>query len=329
MQVPPIYPVFIPYAGCPVRCVFCAQDVQTGVSLRPAEDLAQSIEEFFATSAGGRIFDLAYYGGTFTSLPLRTQDLFLSLGNRLKQAGLVRQVRCSTRPDAITPVLLEKLHGAGLDFIELGIQSFCDEPLRESRRNYGGAVARAACEMVLSSKIGLGVQLLPGMPGMREEHFAADVEACARLGPQTVRLYPCMVIKGTLLAAKWSEGNYSPWSLEAVLRLLPDSLLRFWEKGISVIRMGLAPEKSLDENTLAGPRHPALGQCLRSRATYLYLEKHLKPSAGSLADNVLYAPRHIQGEFFGHKGELKQLYADWGITTKNVRWWPDNYFELR
>ncbi|MEG2140140.1 MAG: hypothetical protein RRY20_05070, partial [Bilophila sp.] len=30
-KIAPVVPFFIPFAGCPHRCLFCAQDKQTGV----------------------------------------------------------------------------------------------------------------------------------------------------------------------------------------------------------------------------------------------------------------------------------------------------------
>lgn len=327
---PQVYPVFIPFAGCKTRCVFCAQELQTGQTLESSHSIVKRVEEHFAASAYKKQVDLAYYGGTFTAIPEEEQEEFLALASRLKAKGLVRHVRCSTRPDAITPNQLRKLRAWGLDCIELGVQSFCSAPLSTSLRDYSGAAAYQACQMVQETGMSLGVQLMPGMPGQTHLHFTEDIKICLELKPDVVRLYPCLVIRGTALAARWERGYYEPWTLEDTLSRLSPAVLALWEQGIRTIRLGLAPEDGLTENILAGPYHPALGQCLRSRALYLFLKHRFAPEGGArpAQGKLLFAPKRVQGEFFGHKGDLKQDYAAIGITTSNIRWWHEDYFEL-
>lgn len=327
---PQVYPVFIPFAGCKTRCVFCSQDLQTGQELQPYPDIIKQVEEHFTVMDYKKPVDLAYYGGTFTALPEEEQEAFLALAARLKNKGVVRQVRCSTRPDAITPQQLRKLRAWGLDCIELGVQSFCSAPLAASLRGYSGATAYKACQMVEETGMSLGVQLMPGMPGQSARHFDEDVNICLELKPDVVRLYPCLVIRGTALAARWEHGHYTPWSIEDTMARLSPALLSLWEHGIRTIRLSLAPEEGLLENIVAGPFHPALGQCLRSRALHLFLRARLLGENGDrlAAGKKLMAPRRVQGEFFGHKGDLKDAYAEIGLSTANVEWWNNEFFEL-
>lgn len=330
---PQVYPVFIPFAGCKTRCVFCSQDLQTGQAEREPKSSAgviARVEEHFTVMDYKKPVDLAYYGGTFTALPEEEQKAFLALAARLKDKGVVRQVRCSTRPDAITPKQLGALRASGLDCIELGVQSFCSAPLAASLRDYSGATAYKACQMVQETGMALGVQLMPGMPGQTSRHFSEDINICLELKPDMVRLYPCLVIRGTVLAARWEHGHFTPWSLEDTLDRLSPALLSLWEHGIRAIRLGLAPEDTLTENILAGPFHPALGQCLRSRALYIFLKSRLLGENGELPaqGKKLMAPKRVQGEFFGHKGDLKAAYAQIGLGTSNVEWWRHEFFEL-
>ena len=76
-----------------------------------------------------RPIELAFYGGTFTALPERLQMECLALAMQAKEKGIVCRVRCSTRPDALRPDRLQALRHAGLDLVELGIQSFHTEAL--------------------------------------------------------------------------------------------------------------------------------------------------------------------------------------------------------
>jgi len=323
-----IWPVFLPFAGCPYRCVFCAQDKQTG---RDHADLAVALEDLetdlrSALKQGRGPYELAFYGGTFTALPESWPERFLSLAGRFREHGLVNRVRCSTRPDCVAADNLKHLSDLGLDMVELGIQSFDDDALCASGRGYSGAAALAACETVRASGLALGVQLLPGLPGDRPGMFQADVHTATGLQPETARLYPCLVVRGTPLADMWERGGYTPWTTERAVRELAEALPVLWTEGIRVIRLGLAPEPTLDQNVLAGPHHPALGQSARARA--LLEVVRVKVRELGCRPSVLEVPRRYSGEFYGHARELAADYFELGFTRDSIRFVEAERFSL-
>lgn len=363
---PRILPVFLPFAGCPTRCVFCAQDVQTGQrgganSIAHALDQAEVRLEHEArlrqkTTTGGTPgppalpasdtaaaappredspspLEIAFYGGTFTLLPEADRAACLELAARWRQRGVVCRVRCSTRPDAVTERGLTALRTAGMDCVELGVQSFDDAALAAASRGYAGAVARDACAMVADAGLELGVQLMPGMPGVTPEVFRADV--CTALLPDAdgatplaafLRFYPCLVLRGTPLAERWRSGNYIPWTLDTTVDALAEGLLAAWARGVAVVRMGLSPEDGLDDAVLAGPVHPALGQLAKAEALRRHVAAHLARLPGPPVR--LGVPRRLRGLLWGHANGLVDAYAAMGITRAMVHWRDDDSFTL-
>ncbi|WP_338668970.1 elongator complex protein 3 [Pseudodesulfovibrio methanolicus] len=314
-----IWPVFLPFAGCPHRCAFCAQDKQTGRDHADLSAIAESLETDLqaALDRARGPYELAFYGGTFTALPAPWPERFLNLAADFRSRGLISRVRCSTRPDCVDPDDLKRLAALGLDMVELGIQSFDDEALRASGRGYSGATALAACETVRASGLALGVQLLPGLPGDRPGLFQADVCAAADLKPETARLYPCLVVRGTPLADLWGRGGYQPWKTDRAVRELAEALPVLWTKGVRVIRLGLAPEPTLDENILAGPHHPALGQSARALALFEVVKGKVRELGRR--PSFLEVPRRYSGEFYGHARELAPAYFELGLTRDSIR----------
>ncbi len=321
---PLVHPVFIPFQGCATRCVFCAQTLQTGERARSIrETLARLDADLNALlQAGAAPRELAFYGGTFTALPADDQAACLGLAAKYREKGLVTRVRASTRPDAVTPALAASLRDAGLDMLELGVQSFSDTALKSANRGYSGQTALAGCETVTAGGLALGMQLMPGMPGMPDEDFHRDLALTLQLAPSAVRLYPCLVLAGTGLAGMHARGEFIPWTLERTVPLLASAQLSFWRAGIPVIRIGLAPQREMDEGGLiAGPYHPALGSMVRGLALFHYLSEEIAGatrSGGSVSGLVL--PGRFQGELWGHKGALKERYKALGITGSMVSW---------
>lgn len=315
-----VWPVFIPFAGCPHRCLFCAQDKQTGQGESDLGTILRTLEnELESALANGRgPYEIAFYGGTFTALPCPWPESFLSVAARFRERGLITRVRCSTRPDCVDEVGLAALRAQGLDMVELGIQSFDDKALRASGRGYAPDTAVRACELVKASGLTLGIQFLPGLPGDRPGVFAADVRAGAELEPETARLYPCLVIRDTPLATLWERGGYEPWTLERAKRELAEALPVLWRKGVRVIRLGLPPEGTLEGHVLAGPWHPALGQSARGMALLGVVRSEIRKFG--VAPSRLDVPRRYQGEILGHAGELAEEYAGLGLGKGTFRY---------
>ena len=319
-----IVPVFLPFRGCPVRCVFCAQDAATGrradSALPPLLAALRATLEQRAVE-GKTPAELAFFGGTFTALPPEELKACLSFATASKADGLISGFRCSTRPDSVSRPVLNMLLEAGCSTVELGVQSFADKSLHCCARGYGRSEALAGCAAVKGAGLRLGVQLLPGLPEGTPEMFLDDVRLALALGADMLRFYPCLVLAGTALADIWRCGGYRPWDMATTL----DALARGWllarAAGTPVIRMGLAPEPALTASILDGPAHPALGSRVMGKALFLAVREMLD-SHGLKAAAQLEAPMRTRGCFWGHAGELRPQWLSLGLDGKNVAFSP-------
>lgn len=314
-----LWPVFLPFAGCPNKCIYCAQDLLTGqhaFSLQKAYDALEADLRRALDTAGHRPVDLGFFGGTFTLLSEKWQRAFLELAGRYADVGLVRTVRCSTRPDAVSEERLQLLRECGLTLVELGVQSFDDGVLQRSGRGYTAEVVRGAVERIKAQGLQAGIQLLPGLPGHTPSIWKQDLEEACLLRPVAVRIYPCVVLDGTKLADLWRAGTYRPWEMNVTIAALAPAILRFWRESIRVLRIGLAPEDSFRRHLLDGPWHPSLGMRVRSLALYLFLKARLRGVETEPKRLVL--PKRLQGEFWGWRGEMRDAYGRLGVGKKAV-----------
>lgn len=321
-----ILPVFMPFAGCKTRCVYCAQTVQTGTAEAQLKNVYTSLQQNLASADSGSGYEIAFYGGTFTALPFDWQQRFVALAKDYKESGVVTGVRCSTRPDAINQDQLLQLKDAGLRTVELGVQSYNNRVLANSKRGYDEETIVSACNTVKESGLTLGIQLLPGLPGMDENIFQNDIDKTCALFPSVVRLYPCLVFKHTVLASWHARGEFSPWEMEDTVQRLGRGVLELWKHGIRVIRIGVAQEDGLTENLIAGPFHSAMGNMVRSEALRCLLEKKMQQLSKPFSR--LFLPQRYQGELWGYKGIHRRFWAEKGMTPDTVLSWKLPIFQM-
>ncbi len=314
-----IVPVFLPFAGCPARCIYCAQNLQTAQGALPLDRILAGAEDmlFKRKKTGRGACELAFYGGTFTAQREEAFAKCLEAAKRWLAQGLIDRWRCSTRPDVLDSDRLCRMQDAGCTCIELGIQSFADDVLQVSGRGYEAGTAEEGMQRVLDAGFALGVQLLPGLPLSTAEGFISDVARSLQLGCSLLRFYPCLVVRSTKLAEMYERGEYVPWSVAQSVEALAQGLLLANEARVPVTRIGVAYEQDFEQCVLAGPRDPDLGTKVRSTALLLALQRMVPKKAEGL--KVL-LPARSQGYAFGQKGDGRRKLAELGIGPGNLFW---------
>jgi histone acetyltransferase (RNA polymerase elongator complex component) len=208
--------------------------------------------------------EVAVYGGTFTALERSRQDGLLGAVQPFLENGTVHGLRLSTRPDALEADQVAFLTDRGVTTVEIGAQSMDDRVLAQAGRGHTSEQIRAAARRVLRAGLGLGLQLLVGLPGedaASRKHTLAEVLA---LAPHEARLYPLLALRGTVLARRYEQGAYRPLDLAEAVSACADYDLALTGHGVRVIRIGLQNGPELDRNVLAGPYHPAFGHLVRA-----------------------------------------------------------------
>lgn len=329
-----IVPIFLPFMGCKTRCVFCAQDRQTGMNhVQGLKDLRERLHKAKSLLADFKVkhkhkAELAFYGGTFTALPDEEWKSCLDYIEEARTLELVSTFRCSTRPDALKESRLAELRALGCKTVELGVQTFNDIALEKAGRGYSREEALNACRKLKKLGFILGIQLLPGMPGVSPDIFIEDVAQACMLQADLLRFYPCLVLEGTGLAKLWREGKYQVWTEEQTSAYLAKAWNMARKAKIAVSRMSLAPDKSLLKNILAGPYHPCLGSRIQALALYTAITEKIKNISDFIVIKQIYLPRYSQGFFWGFNGELKAGWQELGLAKENVAYWDKDYIEV-
>lgn len=268
---PFIVPVFIPHAGCPHRCAFCNQSAVTGCGhpLPTPAEVRESVEAFlkFRGRRQGPV-QIAFFGGNFLGVAPETVTRLLAEATGFVRAGAVEGIRFSTRPDTVSARTLALIEPFPVHTVELGVQSMAPEVLARSQRGHTPEDTVHATRLLKKRGYAIGHQLMVGLPGDNEERLLATGRSVIGLKPDFIRIYPTLVLPGSLLETWHRRGLYSPLTLEAAVGLTLVLYRLFRAHAIPVTRMGLQAAEGLPSGEAegAGPYHPAFGHLVMCAA---------------------------------------------------------------
>lgn len=268
--------LFVPHLGCPHQCVFCDQRAISGqqVPITP-EAIVSACETAAKTPHSAENSEIAFFGGSFTAVDRAVQEMCLEAAAPYLGTAF-SGIRISTRPDAVDEDELGFLQARGVTAIELGAQSMDETVLLKNERGHTPADTVRASDMIRAAGFSLGLQMMTGLYGSTEVAELATAEAFVRLQPDTVRIYPTVVLEGTKLCSLYRAGEYTPASLEESVRLCAKLLRLFSAHDVRVIRVGLHSGGDVERHLVAGPYHPAFRELCESENYKTDIEEALR-----------------------------------------------------
>ena len=206
--------IYIHIPFCRSKCDYC-----DFYSLAGREDRMDDYQKALAIQitegaplARGYTVNSIYIGGGTPSWygEKRLCELLRLLQKKFKIAKDV-EVTVEANPDSVTEKALRALRRAGVDRLSLGMQSACDQELRDIHRPHTFQQVVEAVQAARKAKIrDLNLDLIYGLPGQTEDSWRGSVEQAIALAPEHLSCYGLTVEEGTPLAGRVARGEQLP-----------------------------------------------------------------------------------------------------------------------
>lgn len=214
--------IHIPF--CKQKCTYCDFYSLPDSEARMddyTEALCAHLTEL-APYAAGYLADTVYFGGGTPSY-LGEKRLVKILKTVLKKYHVTKdaEITLEANPDSAGDwKTLKALRKAGFNRISLGMQSACDQELREIGRVHTWDQTAAAVDAARKAGFqNLSLDLIYGLPHQTIEQWRKNLAAAVSLGPEHLSCYGLKVEEGTPLFAQRAEAALPDDETQAELYL--------------------------------------------------------------------------------------------------------------
>lgn len=310
--------IFIPHKGCPNTCSFCNQRFISGSERAPAPEEVRAVlaGQVNLLQKNGLQAEIAFFGGSFTAVDKDYRRALLYAASEYVKEFPEQYVgiRCSTRPDCIDEGILDELKLYGVTAVELGAQSMNDEVLKANLRGHTAEDVRKAGRLIKEYGIELGLQMMTGLYKDKPCYCLETAKEFAGLKADTVRIYPTVILKGTMLDELREKGLYQSFTFEETVELCAELEIFFEERSIPVIRLGLHASEGVEGQMTGGVYHQALGEIVKGRI----MLKRMREKMGSIGGKrfVVFTDKRNVSLVVGHKGENRKMLLEEGISFR-------------
>ena len=284
-------------AKCPGKCIYCPKGEkapQSYTGLEPAVQRAirNNYDPFLQVKDRIRQYklmghpvdkvELIIIGGTFNALEKEYQEWFVKRlfdalngrnGKNLEEALKLNEkarIRCSgltieTRPDYCFQKHINQMLQLGTTRVEIGVQSVYPEVLKRVNRIHTIEEVKKATQLLKDSCLKCTYHIMPGLPGV---DFESDLKQFKILfenedfRPDSLKIYPTLVIKGTQLYEMWKRGGYKALIEEKAAELIAKAM-KYIPKYCRIIRV----QRDIPANQIvAGVKKGNLREIVERRA---------------------------------------------------------------
>ncbi len=255
-----------PCAYCPGGLTFGVPQSYTGqepAALRGAQNeynaydqVRTRIEQLEAIGHKVDKVELIIMGGTFPSTPQEYQEDFVkqcldaitetksSSLNEAKKTAETSRIRnvgitVETRPDWAKMDQVNNMLSMGVTRVELGVQNIYNDIYERVNRGHRVQDVIEATRVMKDAGLKVVYHLMPGLPGSsfeRDLKGFKEIFSNPNFKPDMIKLYPCLVIKGTKVYDWWKQGDFHPYTTEEAALVIAE-MKKFVPPWVRIMRV--------------------------------------------------------------------------------------------
>lgn len=145
----------------------------------------------------------------------------------VQKANEIANVRCigitfETRPDFCKKEDIDRMLKMGVTRVELGVQTIYDNTYEQIERGHTVQDVIDANRLLRDSGIKVAMHFIPGLFSTPEKDYKMfkEIFKNPNFKPDMLKIYPCLVTKGSKLYDLWKEGKYTLYTDEEAVDLI-------------------------------------------------------------------------------------------------------------
>lgn len=311
--------VFVPHIGCPHMCSFCNQHTISGTQKAPTGDEVREIcSKALSEVKSPENTEIAFFGGSFTAISHKYMTELLKAAYEFIGEGKFHGIRISTRPDCINREILDILRKYGVTAIELGAQSMVNHVLEANERGHTAEDVVNTSSLIREYGFELGLQMMIGLYKSSCDDEWETMEKIVEIHPDTVRIYPVVILKNTRLGELYKSGEYKTFEFDKVVEMSANMIETFEENRIKVIKCGLHASEFVENDMLGGFYHPAFRELCESNIYMTEIFKVIKADNCRCRDYTFAVNSSCISKAVGHNKSNIKYFSEHGIEIKII-----------
>ena len=201
--------IHIPF--CLRKCSYCNFFSITDLTLQN-EFINALLGEMLLAGNSELLFNTIYLGGGTPSLlePAQTAKIISAAYKRFN-ISIAAEITMEVNPGTVTLARLKEFKKAGVNRINIGIQSFQDKNLNFLGRIHSAADAVSGIQTARDAGFdNIGLDLIYGLPKQSVESWTADLKKTVKFRPEHLSCYILTYEKGTPLQQARKNNSFCP-----------------------------------------------------------------------------------------------------------------------
>ncbi|MFH1642581.1 MAG: tRNA uridine(34) 5-carboxymethylaminomethyl modification radical SAM/GNAT enzyme Elp3 [Nanoarchaeota archaeon] len=158
---------------------------------------------------------------------LKNKQISLITEQKKNEKSFIRCVSLviETRPDYANLKYANQMLKLGCTKVELGVQTIYDDVLKTIRRGHTVQDSVNSTKILKDLGFKINYHIMPGLPGVDKKKDIMAFQALFAyedFRPDMLKLYPCMVLKGTKLYGLWKKKKYKPLTTKKAALLIAE-----------------------------------------------------------------------------------------------------------